>query len=314
MLEELLRNPRSIVELLLLAAAYFALLASIRGTRGAGILKGAVFVVIVAFIGMMWFADWAGLDRIKLLLQFILAGSFIALLVIFAPEMRRGLLRVAQAPLLAPLFHGPSLKTVDELVNAAVKLSKNRIGALIAIEREVGLGEYVDNGQKIDASISSDLLESIFYPGNPLHDGAVVIQHDRVAAAACLFPLSEDPSLSRTMGTRHRAAIGISEDTDAFVVVVSEETGRISVGVQGKITSDLTRESLAKILNDLYTRSGRSTLAFRPKDPPPAPPAPPPAALPPPPRDGLPPDETHRRDRAGADDDEEDDDEEKMTA
>jgi uncharacterized protein (TIGR00159 family) len=210
------------------------------------------------------------MDRIKLLLQGVLAGSFIAVIIIFAPEMRRGLLRLAQAPFLAPLFHGPSLQVIDEIVNSCVKLAKNRIGALVAVEREVGLGEYVENGQRVDAVVSSELLESVFYPGNPLHDGAVVIQHDRVAAAACLFPLSEDPGLARSMGTRHRAAIGISEETDAIAIVVSEETGRISVCVGGKIQGDLTRESLDKILRELYTRSGRSTLAFRwGKQPPP---------------------------------------------
>ncbi|MBI2931867.1 MAG: TIGR00159 family protein [Planctomycetes bacterium] len=263
MLQELLQNPRSIVQILILAAAYFALLVSIRGTRGAGILKGAVFLVVVAFLGLMRLADFLGFDQIKLLLQGVLAGSFIALIIIFAPEMRRGLLRLAQAPFLAPLLHGPSLKMVDEVVNAAVKVSKNRIGALIAVERDVGLGEYIENGQRLDASLSSELLESIFYPGNPLHDGAVVIQHDRIAAAACLFPLTEDPNIARTMGTRHRAAIGISEETDAIVIVVSEETGRISVCVGGKIQGDLNRESLEKVLRDLYTRGMRSPFSFR---------------------------------------------------
>jgi diadenylate cyclase len=173
-------------------------------------------------------------------------------------------------------------------VNAAVKLSKNRIGALIAIERDVGLGEYVENGQRLDAALSSELLETIFYPGNALHDGAVIIQHDRAAAAACLFPLSEDPTLSRTMGTRHRAAIGISEETDAIAIVVSEETGRISVCAHGKITSDLTRESLEKSLRELYTRSDRPTLALRwhrggPESPAASPPSSSSESAPPPP-------------------------------
>jgi len=269
MLEELLR-PKALAEIALLAVAYFALLASIRGTRAANILKGTVVFIVVAFLGLMWFATWAGLDRIKLLLQGVLAGSFIAVIIIFAPEMRRGLLRLAQAPFLRPFLHDPSLQVIEEIVNACVKLAKNRIGALIAIEREVGLGEYVENGQRVDAIVSGELLESIFYPGNPLHDGAVVLQHDRVSAAACLFPLSEDPTLSRTMGTRHRAAIGISEETDAIAIVVSEETGKVSVCVGGKIKGDLTRESLDKTLRELYTRSGRATLAFRwGKQPPP---------------------------------------------
>ncbi len=274
MLEELLKNPKSLAEIAILACVYFAVLASIRGTRGAAVLKGAVFLAVVAFIGMMWIANVIGFPHIKLLLQGVLAGSFIALIVVFAPEMRRGLLRLAQAPFVAPFFHAPSLKIVDDLVNACVKLSKNRIGALIAIEREVGLAEYIENGQRLDAQVSSDLLEAIFYPGNPLHDGAMIIQHDRVAAAACLFPLSEDPNLSRTMGTRHRAAIGLSEETDAVVIVVSEETGKISVCTGGKLRGELTRESLDQALRELYSRSGRATLAFRHAAAPGTPPSP----------------------------------------
>jgi diadenylate cyclase len=262
MLHELL-NWKAVAEVVILAVAYFVVLASIRGTRGANLLKGVVFVSVIAFLGLLWVANLLGFERIRTLLQGVLAGSFIAIIVIFAPEMRRGLLRLAQAPFLAPLIHGPSFKIVDELVNACVKLSKNRIGALLAIEREVGLGEYIENGQRLDADVSADLLEAIFYPGNPLHDGAVIIQHDKIAAAACLFPLSEDPNLSRTMGTRHRAAIGLSEESDALVIVVSEETGRISLCAGGKITADLSRESLDKTLRELVSRSGRSTLSFR---------------------------------------------------
>jgi diadenylate cyclase len=285
MLQEILKAA---FEILLLGALYFALLTSIRGTRGAGILKGTVFFIVIAFLGLLWLANFAGLDRIKLLLQYVLAGSVVAVIIIFAPEMRRGLLRLAQAPFLAPLIHGPSHKVIDEVTSAAVKLSKNRIGALIAIEREVGLGDIIENGQRLDATLSSELLESIFYPGNPLHDGAVVIQHEQIAAAACLFPLPEDTTLSRTMGTRHRAAIGISEETDAIAIVVSEETGRISVCVGGKMTGDLTRDSLEKALRELYARTGKPTLGLRwgRKPPPPEPEVPggaPMAAVEPPP-------------------------------
>jgi hypothetical protein len=165
--------------------------------------------------------------------------------------------------MLSPFLRSQSSGIVDELANAAVKLSKNRIGALVAIERDIGLGEYVEHGVRIDAALTSELLESLFYPGSALHDGAVIVQHDRVAAAGCLLPLTDDTSLSKSMGTRHRAAIGISEETDAIALVVSEETGRISVAVKGKLTGDLTRESLAKTLTDLYSRGDRSTLAIR---------------------------------------------------
>ncbi len=256
MLSELL-DWRPFAEIAILATGYFFILSAIRGTRGAAMLKGLVFVVVVAFIGAMWASDKLGLERIKQMLQWLLSGSFVALVIIFTPEMRRALLRLAQSPLLSPLLHGPSLQMVDELVNTVVKLSKNRIGALIAVERENGLGEYIEKGQRLDAVMTGELIESLFYPGSALHDGAVIVQHDRIAAAGCLLPLTDNPALSKSMGTRHRAAIGLSEETDAIVIVVSEESGKISLCVEGKMKSDLTRENLEKELRDLYTRSER---------------------------------------------------------
>ena len=197
-------------------------------------------------------------QNIQRMLTWLLSGSTIAIIVLFAPEMRRGLSLLAQSRMLSPFLRSQSSGIVDELANAAVKLSKSRIGALVAIERDIGLGEYVEHGVRIDAALTSELLESLFYPGSALHDGAVIVQHDRVAAAGCLLPLTDDTSLSKSMGTRHRAAIGISEETDAVALVVSEETGRVSVAVKGKLTGDLTRESLVKVLSDLYSRGDRS--------------------------------------------------------
>jgi diadenylate cyclase len=251
---EQLRNPSAWIEILVLAVAYYAVLTFIRGTRGAPILKALVALFVVAFLGAMAVSDALGLVHIKTLLQYLLSGSALALVVIFGPELRRALQHLAQSPLLSPLLRESASGVVNELADAAVKLSKNRIGALVALEREVGLNEYVENGCKIDAVLTSELLETIFYPGSALHDGAVVVRHDRVAAAGCLFPLTDDMSLSKSMGTRHRAGIGISEETDAVAVVVSEETGRISVVVGGKLTGDLNREQLVTLLNELVTR------------------------------------------------------------
>ena len=251
---EQLRNPSAWIEVLVLAVAYYAVLTFIRGTRGAPILKALVALFVVAFLGAMAVSDALGLVHIKTLLQYLLSGSALALVVIFGPELRRALQHLAQSPLLSPLLRDSSSSVLNELADAAVKLSKNRIGALVALEREVGLNEYVENGCKIDAALTSELLETIFYPGSALHDGAVVVRRDRVAAAGCLFPLTDDMSLSKSMGTRHRAAIGISEETDAVAVVVSEETGRISVAVGGKVTYDLNREQLVKLLDELLSR------------------------------------------------------------
>jgi diadenylate cyclase len=270
MISELLK-PQSWAEILILAVAFFFILNFVRGTRGAGILKGIVFLFIVTFLGALFLAERFQLENIQRMLTWILSGSAIAIIVLFAPELRRGLSHLAQTRILSPFLRTQSSGIVDELANAAVKLSKNRIGALVAIERDVGLGEYVEHGCRIDAALTSELLESLFYPGSALHDGAVIVQHDRVAAAGCLLPLTDDTSLSKSMGTRHRAAIGISEETDAIALVVSEETGRISIAVKGKLTGDLTRESLEKHLTELYTRGDRpapSTRKGKPGEPP----------------------------------------------
>ncbi len=266
MIEEL-RKPQSWAEILILAVAFYFILGAVRGTRGAGILKGIVFLFIVTFLGALFLAERFHLENIQRMLAWLLSGSTIAVIVLFAPEMRRGLSLLAQSRMLSPFLRSQSSGIIDELANAAVKLSKNRIGALVAIERDIGLGEYVEHGVRIDAALTSELLESLFYPGSALHDGAVIVQHDRVAAAGCLLPLTDDTSLSKSMGTRHRAAIGISEETDAVALVVSEETGRISVAVRGKLTGELTRESLEKVLSELYSRGDRQSPSVRKKAP-----------------------------------------------
>jgi len=262
MIQELTK-PQTWAEILILAVAFYFILNFVRGTRGAGILKGIVFLFIVTFLGALFLAERFHLENIQRMLTWILSGSAIAIIVLFAPELRRGLSHLAQTRILSPFLRSQSSGIIDELANAAVKLSKNRIGALVAIERDVGLGEYVEHGCRIDAALTSELLESLFYPGSALHDGAVIVQHDRVAAAGCLLPLTDDTSLSKSMGTRHRAAIGISEETDAIALVVSEETGRISIAVKGKLTGDLTRESLEKLLTELYSRGDRPTIGVR---------------------------------------------------
>lgn len=262
MIEEL-RKPQSWAEILILAVAFYFILGAVRGTRGAGILKGIIFLFIVTFLGALFLAERFQLENIQRMLTWLLSGSTIAIIVLFAPEMRRGLSLLAQSRMLSPFLRSQSSGIIDELANAAVKLSKNRIGALVAIERDIGLGEYVEHGVRIDATLTSELLESLFYPGSALHDGAVIVQHDRVAAAGCLLPLTDDTSLSKSMGTRHRAAIGISEETDAIALVVSEETGRISVAVKGKLAGDLTRESLVKTLSELYSRGDRAPMSTR---------------------------------------------------
>ncbi len=255
---------RWIVEILLLWIAFYVILKFIRGTRGAGLLKGVIFLVIVGFVGFLYLAELGGLIHIKEMMKWIISGSTIALIVIFAPEMRRALQRLAQSRLLSPLLHEHSSAFLGEIVRAVVKLSKNRIGALIAVERDVGLSEYLENGVKLDAKLTSEILESIFYPGSALHDGAVVVQHDRVAGAGCLLPLTDDPSVTKSLGTRHRAAIGLSEETDAIVLVVSEETGRVSVCVEGKLFGGIALDGLERTLVQLYSERTKADAAGLP--------------------------------------------------
>lgn len=250
-------QPQSIVEILALTVLFYFILNFVRGTRAASVLKGLVFFFVVAFIGVMHIADVFQLYRIKQMLQWLLAGSSIALIVIFAPEMRRALAGLSRSSLLSPLVTPAPEKVVRILVDAARLLSKNRIGMLVAIEREIGLGEYIEQGVVLNADLSVDFLQALFHPGAPLHDGAVILQGGRVAAAGCLFPLSDNPAISTALGTRHRAAIGISENSDAVAVVVSEETGRISVATAGRITLDLSPETLEQTLRELYVRSPR---------------------------------------------------------
>lgn len=247
------------VQIAVLGVVFYFILNFIRGTRGANILKGIVALFVIAFLLVMYIADLLEMEEIKTMLTWALNGFALALIIIFAPELRRGLSHLAQSPLLSPLLRGQTLTVVDELVTAAIRLSKNRIGALVAIERDVGLGDYVERGVRVDAALTSELLETIFYPGSALHDGAVILQRDRVAAAGCLFPLTDDITISKSMGTRHRAGLGVTEETDAVALIISEETGRISIAVNGKLTPDLNREGLEKTLNELlYIRRDKA--------------------------------------------------------
>jgi diadenylate cyclase len=225
----------------------------IKGTRTAQVLKGIFIVVLIFFV-----TQWVGLDTINWLLTKLIPISIIGLLIIFQPELRRGLARLGQFG----VFPAKEIIIV-EIAKSAVTLSKKKIGALIAIEREIGLRPYIESGVQLDGKVTSELINTIFMPNTPLHDGGVIIQEDRIVAAGCLFPLTQEPHITKTLGTRHRAAIGLSEETDAIVIVVSEETGTVSIAVGGKITRDLNKEALIKTLNNLYRqKQKRSVLDF----------------------------------------------------
>ena len=234
------------VEIAILWWVIYAVLLFIKGTRAAQLLKGLIVVALLFLL-----AEKLGLYAVSWLLTKLLALSVIGFLIIFQPEIRRGLARIGQFGVFTARE-----QVIDELVKAAVWLSGEKKGAIIAIEREVGLGPYMESGVHLDSRVNSELLVTIFMPSTPLHDGGVVIQLDRIAAAGCLFPLAQESQLARQLGTRHRAAVGLTEETDAVVVVISEETGAISLVVGGKLTRDLSKEALTKDLTNLLYRPG----------------------------------------------------------
>jgi len=245
MKEFLLEAWRPAIEIGIIWFVFYYVLISIRGTRAIQVLKGLMVLFIAFFISQL-----LSLTTINWLLTKIFAISVIALLIIFQPELRRGLAHLGKNRFLA--IFSRTEETINEIVKAAVRLSKRKIGALIAIEREIGLKIYIESGVSMDSKVSNELIQTIFMPHTPLHDGGIIIQEQRIAAAGCLFPLTQNPSISKTMGTRHRAAIGLTEETDAICVIVSEETGAASVAVGGKLTRNLEFPNLKKVLRNLY--------------------------------------------------------------
>lgn len=245
------------LEILVIAAVIYAVLLTLRGTRGAGLLRGVG--ILAAFAVVFSGVRYLGLVRISWLLERVLAVSAIALVVVFQPELRRMLVRLGQTRFLGWLGK-PRSMALDELLAAVAAMSKRRTGLLVAIQREESLAPILEGGTRLEAEVSSELLGSIFFPNSPLHDGGAVIRSNRIAAAGCLFPLSENQKLPRELGTRHRAAVGITEETDAVAVVVSEETGRISVAVRGDLMYDLTLEELKSVLHNLCYEAMESAL------------------------------------------------------
>ena len=237
------------LEIFLIFVLIYAVLRFMQGTRGAGIVRGLAFFVVIFFVLLSIVVDRLKLYRIDWVMRVFLPTVLVYIVVLFQPEFRRTLMRLGQVPFLGRFFKIEAGVT-PEIVEACVSMSKNKIGALIAIEREVGLNTFVEGGVRLDSEVTAGLLNTIFWPGTPLHDGAVVIQERRLAAAGCLFPLTENPNVSKTFGTRHRAAIGLTEETDAICVVVSEETGTISVAMRGQMRRELDAVSLRQALDE----------------------------------------------------------------
>lgn len=243
---------RDAIDVLAVAFIIYNLLLLIRGTRAVQMLLGLVFVGVVYYL-----AQIAELPTLQTILENLLIVLPFAIIVLFQQEIRRALANFGRNPLWGLTKQQQVVSAFGDIVLAVTTLSTRRIGALIVIERLQGLRNYVENGIALDSAISYDLLINIFTPDTPLHDGAVIVQDDRIAAAACFLPLTPNPELSKEFGTRHRAALGITEETDAVAVVVSEETGTISVAFDGALIRDLDGKSLRNTLykylvTDLY--------------------------------------------------------------
>jgi diadenylate cyclase len=234
----------AIVDILMVAFLIYQCLMVVRGTRAGHILAGILVMVLLYTAAL-----WAGLEALRSLLSFIVPYLGIAIIVLFQSEIRRTLARIGRKRWfgLAGGFRGP--ESASEILLAMEQFAEKRTGALIVLERDIGLRTFVESGVALEARISRDLLLSIFQPPMPLHDGAVIVQKDRIAAAACFLPLTTNPAVSLKLGTRHRAAIGITEETDCLALVASEETGRISVAAFGELAQGLSINEVAERIN-----------------------------------------------------------------
>jgi diadenylate cyclase len=232
-----------LVDILIVAFIIYEVLQFIRGTHAVQMALGALVVVM-----LYWASKLFDLETVNWLLRTFMPYLVFGVIVVFQAEIRKMLAHLGKKPLPWAFASERKEETIDELVLAATTLSAQKTGALMVLEREMGLRSFIETGIGLDALLTYDLLISIFNPGTPLHDGAVVIQGDRVAAAACFLPLTVNPALSRQLGSRHRAAIGVTEDTDAIAVVVSEETGSISIVAGGRIERGLDGAQLKRAL------------------------------------------------------------------
>ncbi|UCF32588.1 MAG: diadenylate cyclase CdaA, partial [Phycisphaerales bacterium] len=219
----------------------------LQGTRGARLVRAVVIILAVSFAIVRLLTVWYEFDRINVLYPYFILAVFLVSLVAFQTELRRMLLRLGEAGWLQS-WSRSSARVIDPLVEAVARLSKKKIGALIAIERSTEMGALVESGVHLDAEVTTELLETIFWPGTALHDMGVIIQQGRVSAAGCQFPLAESGDVDRSLGSRHRAAIGMSQEVDAVVIVVSEETGTISVAIRGRLRRALTPDTLREVL------------------------------------------------------------------
>ncbi|MCH6268859.1 MULTISPECIES: diadenylate cyclase CdaA [Neobacillus] len=238
----------STIDIVLVWYVIYKLINIIKGTKAVQLLKG-IFVILLVKVA----SDFFGLTTLSWMMEQVITYGFLAIIIIFQPELRRALEQLGRGRFFSRSNNPEDEdqeKTVEAIMKATDYMAKRRIGALISIERETGMSDYIETGIGLNSRISSELLINIFIPNTPLHDGAVIIQRNNVAAAACYLPLSESPFISKELGTRHRAALGISEVTDSITVVVSEETGAISLTKNGELHRDVKADEFRELLTN----------------------------------------------------------------
>ncbi|MBM7644494.1 diadenylate cyclase [Scopulibacillus daqui] len=249
-----------IIDILLVTFVIYNIIMVIRGTKAVQLLKGIMVIIAIWFL-----SSFFGLKTLEWLSNIAITYGLFAIIIIFQPELRRALEQLGRGRLFSRQVpkDEKQKQTIEGIVKATSYMAKRRIGALMSIERETGLNEYIETGIPMHANLSSQLLINIFIPNTPLHDGAVIIKGNEITAAACYLPLSESPFISKELGTRHRAAMGVSEVTDSITVVVSEETGSISVTKNGELNRDISEDKLRELLEQELIYSSRSNSSLR---------------------------------------------------
>lgn len=241
-----------LIDIVLVTIVFYRLYDIMRGTRGSQMFVGLLLLLVVSLV-----VGSLGMKGMTWLVQSVAQVWVIAFVILFQPELRRLLIQIGQARIVRRLFRVRTTRVIDQITRAAVELSQKRYGGLFVIQRDMGLRSIIETGTRLQAEATSELIVSIFYPRTPLHDGAIVINGNLIEAAGCILPLTESLNIDSSLGTRHRAALGLSEETDAAVVVVSEETGQISLAYRGEfLARGMTDEELRKHLEQIFERVG----------------------------------------------------------
>ncbi|HLB95256.1 MAG TPA: diadenylate cyclase CdaA [Nitrospiria bacterium] len=249
---------QDVLDMAIVAAVLYWLFLILKGTRALQMLIGLGLLLVASLI-----SKWAELTTVDWLVTNFWAQIVLVIVILFQPEIRRVLAQIGQTtPLSRALSVSEESRTLEEIIRASVSLANKRIGAIIVLERESELKDIVEMGVALEARVSKELLTSIFMTASPLHDGAVVIKENRIIAAGCFLPLSLNPDVSKMLGTRHRAALGVTEETDAVVIALSEETGAISVIIGGKMTRELDAGGLRRVLTRIFLRERRERLPW----------------------------------------------------